>query len=76
MNKNYSSADRDLLAKIGEKIRKYRSQKGYSQESFAFECDLDRTYYSSVERGERNISVLNLYKIAKTLGIKVGKILE
>ena len=60
------------LIKIGEKIRELRKEKGYSQESFASEVGLDRTYMGSVERGERNIAALNLIRIAKTLKVEVG----
>lgn len=60
------------LIEIGKLIRNLRSEKGFSQESFASEVGLDRTYMGSVERGERNIAALNLIKIAKTLRVEVG----
>jgi transcriptional regulator with XRE-family HTH domain len=60
------------LIKVGKKIRDLRKEKGYSQEAFAYEVGLDRTYMGSVERGERNIAALNLIKIAKTLKVEVG----
>lgn len=60
------------LIKIGTTIRELRKEKGFSQESFASEVGLDRTYIGSVERGERNIATLNLIKIAKTLKVEVG----
>lgn len=60
------------LVKIGKIIRELRKEKGFSQESFASEVGLDRTYMGSVERGERNIAALNLIKIAKTLNVEVG----
>jgi len=60
------------LIKIGKTIRELRKEKGFSQESFASEVGLDRTYMGSVERGERNIAALNLIKIAKTLTVEVG----
>ena len=62
------------LIKIGERIRELRKEKGYSQESFAAEVGLDRTYMGSVERGERNIATLNLIKIAKTLSVEIGEL--
>ena len=55
------------LIKLGKRIRELRKEKGFSQESFAYEVGLDRTYMGSVERGERNIAALNLIRIAKTL---------
>ena len=60
------------LIKIGRTIRELRKEKGFSQESFASEVGLDRTYMGSVERGERNIAALNLIKIAKTLKVEMG----
>lgn len=60
------------LVKIGKRIRELRTEKGYSQESFAYEVGLDRTYMGSVERGERNIATLNLIRIAKCLTVEIG----
>lgn len=60
------------LIKIGQRIREFRKAKGFSQEDFAYEVGLDRTYMGSVERGERNIATLNLIRIAKTLKIEIG----
>ena len=54
---------------FGERIRELRKLKGLSQESLALACDLDRTYIGGVERGERNISLLNIHKIAAALGV-------
>ncbi|HEV2417461.1 MAG TPA: helix-turn-helix transcriptional regulator [Terriglobia bacterium] len=54
---------------FGERVRDLRKQKGLSQESLALACNLDRSYIGSVERGERNISLLNIYKIAAALSV-------
>jgi len=54
---------------FGDRVRESRRQNGISQEALAFVCDLDRAYIGSVERGERNISLVNIYKIALGLGI-------
>jgi len=54
---------------FGERVRELRKQKGLSQESLALACDLDRSYIGGVERGERNISLVNIYKIAEALGV-------
>lgn len=62
------------LIKIGQKIRELRKAKGFSQEEFAYEVGLDRTYMGSVERGERNLAALNLIRIAKALKIEVGEL--
>ena len=62
------------LIKIGQRIRELRKAKGFSQEDFAYEVGLDRTYMGSVERGERNVAAINLIRIAKTLKVEVGEL--
>jgi len=62
------------LIKLGENIRNLRKAKGFSQESFAAEIGLDRTYIGGVERGERNIATLNLIQIALTLDVEIGEL--
>lgn len=63
------------LVKFGSHLRKLRVELGYSsQEALADACDLDRTYISGIERGERNVSLINLIVIAKTLGVDVGEL--
>lgn len=59
---------------LGNQIRDLRKAKGFSQENFAAEVGLDRTYMGSVERGERNIATLNLIRIAKCLDVEVGEL--
>ena len=61
----------DILARFGRKVRKLRQAKGLSQEGFAAECGLDRTYVGGVERGERNLALRNIDLIARTLGISL-----
>lgn len=60
------------LIKIGRKIRELRKAKGFSQESFADEAGLDRTYMGGIERGERNIAIINIIRIAKALKVEPG----
>ena len=57
-------------------IRSLRQQKGWSQEEFADRCGLHRTYVGGVERGERNISFLNLAQMAKTLGVSFSDLIR
>ncbi|EAM7648481.1 helix-turn-helix transcriptional regulator [Escherichia coli] len=64
------------LKLLGESIKKARTLLGISQEELAFRSMLHRTYISSVERGERNISFLNLIKIAKALEISPSELIE
>ena len=65
-----------FLKKVGARIRKIRQEKGFSQESLALASGLDRSYIGGVERGERNIAILNLKKIATALGVSTSKLLE
>jgi transcriptional regulator with XRE-family HTH domain len=61
----------DIQKNFGKRVRELRKHKGLSQESLALACDLDRTYIGGVERGERNISLINIYKIANALDVEV-----
>jgi ribosome-binding protein aMBF1 (putative translation factor) len=54
---------RDVLKRFGARVRELRSAKGFSQESFAAHCGLDRTYLGGVERGERNLALRNIAAI-------------
>lgn len=65
-----------IKRKFGEKIRKMRQKKGLSQEKFALSIDMDRTYYASVEKGHRNISLENILKIAKGLGVTLSDLFK
>lgn len=68
------SEPNDVLLYFGEQVRELRREKGYSQEEFAFRCKLDRTYISDIERGKRNVSLLNLQNIADALAVPVAKL--
>ncbi|EHO0059162.1 MULTISPECIES: helix-turn-helix domain-containing protein [Enterobacteriaceae] len=57
-------------------LRKIRQSQGISQEKLADLCDLHRTYVSSVERGERNIAVDNMERLAIALGVDIRELLE
>ncbi len=59
-----------IFKQFGDVVRKKRKRLGMSQEELAFEANLDRTYISSVERGHRNVSLLNIHRIAKALKVK------
>ena len=60
--------------KVGNRIKALRQQTGLSQEKFALKIGMDRTYFASVEKGKRNISVINLEKIANGLGISLSEL--
>ena len=54
-----------IRKKLGQRIKEKRLQLGLSQEKFALSINMDRTYFASIEKGKRNISILNIEKIAK-----------
>lgn len=59
---------------LGQAIRKVRMQRGYAQESFAAHARLDRSYYGAIERGEFNISIDTLLKVATSLEITASEL--
>jgi transcriptional regulator with XRE-family HTH domain len=69
------SEETKLQKAFGARLREVRKQKGFSQEGLALACGLDRTYIGGVERGERNISLINIHKIAAAIGISAKEIL-
>lgn len=66
----------DILARFGQRVREKRTALTLSQEAFADNCKLDRTYISGIERGKRNLSLRNIEVIAKTLGISIAELME
>ena len=64
----------DISKKIGRRIRELRQDRGLSQEQLAFEADLHRAYIGQIERGEKNIGVRNLEKIAKALKVSMKEL--
>jgi len=65
-----------LFENIGGKIKEIRLKKGISQEKLAFELSTARNYIGCIERGEKRPSVIMLYKIAKSLGVKLSGLFE
>jgi transcriptional regulator with XRE-family HTH domain len=59
----------DVKLKIGQRIKQLREIADMSQKDLAYTADLDRSYIASVENGQRNISIVNIEKIAKALGV-------
>lgn len=66
----------NILIKFGEKVRKIRKEKGLSQEELAHKADLHRTYIGMIERAEKNITLINIEKIANALEVDLKKLLE
>jgi transcriptional regulator with XRE-family HTH domain len=56
-----------ILMDFGDCVRQYRTERGYSQEAFADACEIDRSYMGGVERGERNLALINIIRIVQTL---------
>jgi len=65
-----------LLVALGAAIRKERSDRDLSQEALAIDADLDRSYMGGIERGEHNLTVMNLVKIAGALKLSPSKLLD
>ena len=66
----------DLLVRLGERIRKLRKQRGWTQVVMAERVGLDRSFIADIERGKRNISILNLDLIAKGFRVSLSRLLS
>lgn len=64
-----SYAGAEMLVKLGIAIRRTRKEQGISQEQLALSADLDRSYVGGVERGEHNLTIMTLAKLADALGV-------
>ena len=69
-------SDEKRLRQFGENLRRLRKAKGLSQEELAFEAQLDRSFVGQVERGERNLSLLNILRLAQALGLPPEQLLR
>lgn len=65
-----------ITTKIGNRIRELRTQTGLSQEKFAQKIGMDRTYFASVELGKRNVSIVNIEKIANGLNVSLSELFK
>ena len=68
--------DKQLLTVLAKNVKVLRKEINLSQEELAFECDIDRTYISKVERGIANPSLLVLFKIANVLKVEIEELLK
>ena len=66
----------DILERFGQRVRRLRQAKGWSQEEFAYQCGLDRTYVGGIERGERNVALRNIERLADALGITIPELMK
>lgn len=65
----------EILLFFGSNVRKFRVEKGLSQEQLAHLSDLHRTYIGMIERAEKNITLINIEKIANALGVDIKELL-
>jgi len=68
--------NKKLSAKFGEVIRELRKERSLSQEELADKADVHRTYIGMIERGEKNITLENIQKLAKALNVSLKSIFE
>jgi transcriptional regulator with XRE-family HTH domain len=66
--------DAKFLRSLGDRIRERRVARGLTQEQLGQKCELHRTFIGSVERGERNVSILNLRVIARVLRVPLAEL--
>lgn len=66
----------DIRTRLGRNLRRLREEKGWSQEAFAFEAKIHRTYVSDIERGARNPTIAVVEKLAAALEVKPGQLLD
>lgn len=68
--------EKEFLKSVGLRVKKYRLERSWSQEELGLRSNLDRTYIGGIERGERNISILKLKKIADVLQVSMSDLTE
>lgn len=66
----------DIRVRFGKRVRQLRHRLGLSQEAFADLCALDRTYMGGIERGERNVALRNIEKVARALKLSLSELLR
>lgn len=66
----------DVRQRLAKNLRRLRQAKGVSQEAFADEAGIHRTYVSDLERGSRNPTITVIEKIARALGVPIGELLD
>ena len=66
----------DVRTRLGRNLRRLREEKGWSQEAFADEAGIHRTYVSDLERGVRNPTIIIVEKLARPFGVTAGSLLD
>ena len=70
----FANMKTDVNIAFGKRVAELRKNAGYSQEQFAFKCDVDRTYIGTIERGEKSPTLNTIEKIASALGISKSEL--
>jgi transcriptional regulator with XRE-family HTH domain len=70
------STPTSLTVKLGQSLRAQRRAIGLSQDDFADRINMHRAYYSAIERGEKNITLTTLHRVAKGLGVSMSNLLK
>ena len=63
-----------IKQRFGARMRELRKARGLSQEALAFASGLDRSYLGAIERGKKNVSLINIWRIAQALGVGAGEL--
>jgi len=63
-----------IKQRFGARMRDLRKARDLTQEALAFACALDRSYLGAIERGEKNVSLINIHRIAEALGVGAGEL--
>jgi transcriptional regulator with XRE-family HTH domain len=66
----------DIKKRFGNRVKTIRLEKGLSQETLAHQAEIDRTYLPGIEKGERNVSITIIEKIAKALNVKISTLFD
>lgn len=66
----------EILRRLGQNVRRLRGERGWSQERYAFEAEVHRTYVSEIERAIRNPTATMIEKLARPFGIAPGRLLD
>lgn len=68
--------EKNIVKQFGNNVKRLRKRKGWSQEELARKAELHRTYIGSIERNERNVSLINIQRIARALNVEAGDLIK
>jgi transcriptional regulator with XRE-family HTH domain len=75
MNNRRTAQENNFLKRFGDRLEALRVERGFTQEELAAEAGFSRSYYTEIETGKRNISLLNLRKLARCLHVSLSELL-